>query len=105
MRNVFHPYPNSVIPTGADHVGTGAFARPGAKLRSDDLRSGEPVLSEVEGDLVFPKSKPRVPHPSPILAWVGILTLLTHPQLGASRSGQKQQIPRAIKLRFAMAKG
>ena len=32
---------NSVIPAGANH------------RESDDLRSGEPALSEVEGDLVF----------------------------------------------------
>ena len=32
---------NSVIPTGANHRDSG------------DLRSGEPALSEVEGDLVF----------------------------------------------------
>ena len=32
---------NSVTPTGTDHRG------------GDDLRSGEPALSEVEGDLVF----------------------------------------------------
>src|SRR6266478_7360219 len=32
---------NSVIPTGTDHRG------------GDDLRSGEPALSKVEGDLVF----------------------------------------------------
>jgi len=33
--------PLSVIPTGGDH------------REGDDLRSGEPALSEVEGDLVF----------------------------------------------------
>jgi len=36
----FRPH-HSVIPTGEDH------------REGDDLRSGEPALSEVEGDLVF----------------------------------------------------
>jgi hypothetical protein len=34
-------YPHAVIPTGVDHRG------------GDDLRSGEPALSAVEGDLAF----------------------------------------------------